>query len=70
MSGKTFKPGDRVKWSHSQGASTGRVEKKLTSTTRIKGHVARATPDEPEYLVRSEKTGAEAAHRPEALRKA
>lgn len=70
MTEKTFKAGDKVKWDHSQGTTTGHVEKKLTSKTKIKGHVAKASKDHPEYLVKSDKTGAKAAHRPEELRKA
>jgi len=45
-----------------------RSEKKLTSPTDIKGHVA-ASEDNPEYLVESDKTGKEAAHKPDALKK-
>jgi len=67
---KSFKSGDKVKWDHSQGTTTGKVVKKLTSTTRIKGHTAKASKDNPEYLVKSDKTGAEAAHKPDELRKA
>ena len=62
-------PGDRVEWNTSQGKTTGRVEKKLTSATKIKGHEVKASTENPEYLVASEKTGAEAAHKPESLRK-
>jgi hypothetical protein len=65
----SLKPGDHVTWNASQGKIKGTVEKKLTSATRIKGHVAKATKDEPQYLVKSDKTGAEAAHKPEKLKK-
>jgi hypothetical protein len=67
---KTLKPGDKVSWESSGGSSTGKVVKKLTSTTRIKGHVAKPTKDDPQYLVESDKSGGKAAHKPEALRKA
>jgi predicted thioesterase len=66
---KSFKAGDRVKWDHSQGTSTGKVVRKQTSPTKIKGHKVAASRDEPQYIVESEKTGARAAHRPEELRK-
>lgn len=69
MTGKTLRPGDRVRWTHSQGSSTGEVIRKLTRRTRIKAHKVDASPDNPEYLVESDRTGARAAHRPEALRK-
>jgi hypothetical protein len=45
------------------------VKKKLTKPTDIKGHHVAASADDPQYLVESEKTGAEAAHKPEALKK-
>jgi len=61
--------GDHVEWNTSQGKTTGRVEKKLTSPTKIKSHEVKASKDNPEYLVKSDKTGAEAAHKPSALKK-
>jgi hypothetical protein len=70
MTDRTFKAGDKVKWDHSQGTTTGKVVRKLTSPTTIKNHKVAASPDNPEYLVESGKTGARAAHRPTELRKA
>ncbi|MBE9063491.1 DUF2945 domain-containing protein [cf. Phormidesmis sp. LEGE 11477] len=64
-----FKKGDRVQWNTSQGKTTGTVQKKLTEPTDIEGHTAKASKEEPQYLVKSESTGAEAAHKPEALEK-
>jgi hypothetical protein len=64
-----FKKGDKVEWQTSQGTTTGKVKKKLTSPTDIKGHHVAASPENPEYLVESDKTGKEAAHKPEALKK-
>ncbi|SNS96816.1 Protein of unknown function [Noviherbaspirillum humi] len=65
----SFKKGDKVEWHSSQGSVQGIVKKKLTSPTSIKGHHVDASPDEPQYLVESDKTGAEAAHKPDALKK-
>ncbi|RZA34671.1 MAG: DUF2945 domain-containing protein [Lysobacteraceae bacterium] len=65
----TFKAGDKVQWQSSQGTVHGTVKKKLTSPTEIKGHHVAASKDNPEYLVESSKTGAQAAHKPKALRK-
>ena len=67
---KEWKKGDKVAWDTPQGETHGVVEKKLTSETHIKGHKVAASPENPEYLVKSDKTGKEAAHRPDALRKA
>lgn len=69
MAEKKLKKGDLVAWNTSQGETEGTVERKLTSRTSIKGHEVAASPDDPQYLVKSEKTGAEAAHKPDALRK-
>ncbi len=70
MTEKTFKSGDTVKWDHSQGTTTGKVVRKLTKPTQIKGHKVAASKENPEYLVESGKTGARAAHKPTELRKA
>ena len=70
MTGKTFSRGDEVKWDHSQGTTTGKVVRKVTSPTRIKGHKVAASKANPEYIVESGKTGARAAHKPSELRKA
>ncbi|WP_422924010.1 DUF2945 domain-containing protein [Singulisphaera sp. PoT] len=67
---KSLKAGDRVEWTSSQGEVTGRVKKKLVKPTDIKGHHVAASTENPEYIVESEKTGAEAAHKPEALKRA
>lgn len=64
-----LKKGDKVKWETSQGTTSGKVEKKLTSETKIKGHKVAASKENPEYLVKSEKSGKEAAHKPGALKK-
>jgi hypothetical protein len=67
---KSLKPGDRVQWNTPQGRTTGKVKKKLTSSKKIKGHLAKASKQNPEYLVQSEKSGKEAAHKPGELQKA
>ena len=64
-----LKTGDRVAWRSSGGGSVGRVERKLTSPGKIKGHEVAASEDNPEFLVRSEKSGKVAAHKPSALRR-
>ena len=66
---KTLKPGDKVKWGTSQGETHGVVEKKQTTDTKIKSHQVKASKDDPQYIVKSDKTGAEAAHKAEALHK-
>lgn len=47
----------------------GTVEKKLTEDTQIKSHKVVASKDDPKFLVKSAKSGKEAAHKPEELKK-
>ena len=65
----TLKVGDKVEWHSSQGTVRGTIKKKLTAPTHIKTHEVSASKDHPEYLVVSDKTGAEAAHKADALKK-
>ena len=69
MSNESFERGERVEWETSQGKTVGKVVKKLTAPMKIKSHRVRASPQNPEYLVESEKSGDQAAHKPEALKK-
>lgn len=64
-----LKTGDQVEWETPQGKTSGTVKKKLTKPTDIKGHHVAASKDNPEYLVESEKSGGQAAHKPDALKK-
>lgn len=66
---RTFKPGEKVQWDHSQGTTTGHVVRKQTTPTKIKSHKVAASKGNPEYIVKSDKTGALAAHKPEKLRR-
>jgi hypothetical protein len=63
-----LKAGDHVSWNTSRGKTSGKVVKKLTTTTKIKGHTAKPTKHDPQYLVQSDKTGARAAHKPGELK--
>jgi hypothetical protein len=69
MTIKRLNKGDEVEWKTSQGKTSGTVKRKLTSETEVGGHTAKASEDDPQYLVESDKTGAEAAHKPDALKK-
>ena len=64
-----LKAGDAVEWETSQGKTSGTVKKKLTKPTDIKGHHVAASEENPEYLVETDKTKKEAAHKPTALKK-
>lgn len=66
---KELKPGDPVEWSTSQGKTHGKVVARQTSPTEIKGHKAAASKSNPQYIVKSDKSGKKAAHKPAALKK-
>jgi hypothetical protein len=65
-----FKKGDKVKWNSHGGEAVGKVERKITSETEAGGRRVKASKDDPQYLVKSEKSGGEAVHKPSALKKA
>jgi hypothetical protein len=64
-----FRKGDRVEWNSHGGTASGRVERRITEDTDAAGRTVRASPEEPQYEVRSEKSGRDAVHKPDALRK-
>ena len=66
---KDLKAGDKVSWDTAQGETHGTVKKKVTGTAQVKGHVAKASKDAPQYEVESAKTGKHAIHKPAELRK-
>ena len=69
MAQEQFEPGDQVEWNTPQGKTRGTIKKKLTSRTEVGGQTVAASEDAPRYLVESEKSGKEAAHKPGALDK-
>ena len=64
-----FRQGDKVEWNSHGSKAVGTVERKITSDTEAGGRKVRASEDEPQYLVRSEKGGGEAVHKPDALKR-
>jgi len=69
VSQEEFVQGEKVEWNTPQGKTRGTVKKKLTSRTEVGGQTIAASEEDPRYLVQSEKSGKEAAHKPEALEK-
>jgi hypothetical protein len=47
-----------------------RHQTKITEDTEAGGRTVRASRDEPQYLVKSEKSGGTAVHKPDALERA
>ena len=59
--------GDHVTWeSHGQEVE-GTVTREITTETEAGGRKVKASEDEPQYEVRSDKTGKTAVHKPGAL---
>ena len=69
MADKSFKKGDEVEWDYAGNQVEGEVVEKVTKNTKIKGHEAKASKDDPQYKVKSEKSGKTAIHKPEELKK-
>ena len=65
---KELHAGDKVSWKSHGGTAHGKVVKKQTTPTDIKGHHVAASKDNPEYIVETE-DGKRAAHKPDALTK-
>ncbi|MEU1850857.1 DUF2945 domain-containing protein [Streptomyces sp. NPDC019990] len=63
------KRGDKVTWSSHGSRTEGEVEREITEGTRAAGRTVDASPEEPQYEVRSDKSGRTAVHKPSALRK-
>ena len=64
-----FSKGDHVSWKSHGGEAEGTVQKKITEETEAAGRKVKASADEPQYEVRSEKSGGTAVHKPSALSK-
>jgi len=69
---KDLHKGDKVEWNTPQGKTEGEVVEKVTGEKRIgnkgqKGTKVKGSKDDPRYVVQSDKSGKQAAHRPDAL---
>lgn len=63
----TFSKGDKVRWNTSQGETHGTVVEKKTKDFQLDGQKFTASADEPAYVVESDKSGKQAAHKESAL---
>jgi hypothetical protein len=66
---RELKIGDHVGWNSEAGHVRGTIRKKITSAIKFKGYTVRASKDEPQYLIKSDKTDHLAVHKRSALRK-
>ncbi len=62
-----FSKGDHVTWQSHGNTVEGSVERKITEDTEASGRTVRASKDEPQYEVKSDKSGKTAVHKPGAL---
>ena len=70
-----FSKDDKVEWKTPQGKTEGKVVEKVTNERRIgnkgqKGTKVKGSKDDPRYVVESDKSGKQAAHKPDALERA
>ena len=64
-----FKVRDHVEWNSEAGRVRGTIKKKVTTAIKFKTYTVRATADEPQYLIKSDKTDHMAMHKGAALKK-
>ncbi|WP_417548513.1 DUF2945 domain-containing protein [Marinobacter segnicrescens] len=64
-----FKVGDHVSWNSEAGRVSGHITKVYTSDTTYKGHNRRASKEEPQYEIKSDKTDHIAMHKDSTLTK-
>lgn len=64
-----FTVGDHVEWNSEAGHVRGTIKKKVTSAIKFKTYTVRASKEEPQYLIKSDKTDHLAMHKGAALTK-
>ena len=62
-----FKVGDHVSWNSEAGHVRGTIKKRVTTDTTFKTYTVRASKEEPQYLIKSDKTHHMAMHKGAAL---
>jgi Hypervirulence associated proteins TUDOR domain len=64
-----FKIGDHVEWNSEAGHVRGTIKNKVISAIKFKTYTVRASKEEPQYLIKSDKTDHMAMHKGSALKK-
>ena len=67
---RKFAVGDHVRWNSEAGQVSGTIIAVHTRDFDYKGHTRRASPHDPQYEIKSDKTDHIAAHRGSALERA
>ena len=66
---REFKAGDHVEWNSEAGRVCGTIKKRVTSAIKFKTYTVRASKEDPQYLIKSDKTDHLAMHRGAILKK-
>ncbi len=66
---REFAVGDHVQWNSEAGQVRGTIQKIITSEIKFKGYTVHASKEEPQYLIKSDKTDHLAMHKGSALKK-
>jgi hypothetical protein len=64
-----FKRGDHVEWNSEAGHVQGMIQKKVTREITFKGYKRHASNEEPQHIIKSDKTDHLAIHKESALKK-
>jgi len=65
---KSFKAGDHVSWNSEAGRVRGRILRVHRKDVNYKGYIHHASPEDPQYEIRSDRTEHVALHKGRALR--
>ena len=65
---KAFKVGDHVSWNSEAGRVSGRIVRVHRKNVTRNGYVHHASPEEPQYAIKSDKSNHVALHKRTALR--
>jgi hypothetical protein len=69
MAKHQFERGDHVSWNSEAGRVSGRISRVITSEIEFNGYRVHATPEAPQYEIKSDKTDHIAMHKGSALTK-
>ncbi|TMQ30548.1 MAG: DUF2945 domain-containing protein [Planctomycetota bacterium] len=64
-----LKRGDHVEWNSEAGRVRGVIHRKVTSQITFKGYKRHASKEDPQYIIKSDKTDHLAIHKGSALKK-
>jgi len=66
---RTFTVGDHVSWNSEAGRVAGTIRKVHRKNLRYKGYIHHASPDDPQYEIKSDKSDHVALHKSSALKR-